>query len=178
MKGAVVPIASVKITNNSTTTLDITNIPATYTDLMIIGNVRINADYRFPSHSLYFNGTGATGWSETTMYGDGASMASSRVNSPSICYGLQFVYNIGPVGSIVTENVFSSFIINILNYTSTTTYKTAIGRLAGDGVGMGNTSLVTGLWSNTAAINQIRLEVQGTMKYGSTYTLYGIRSAQ
>jgi hypothetical protein len=66
-------------------------------------------------------------------------------------------------------------IVNIINYSNTTTYKTLLGR--------GNTSAsriqaTVGLWRSTSAINRIDLNIQGdNFAVGSTFTLYGIAAA-
>jgi hypothetical protein len=74
----------------------------------------------------------------------------------------------------------STAIINLMNYSNTTTYKTCIARHSSTG----NFALANvGLWrgstgSSTEAITSITVSVDsGTFSAGSTFTLYGIKSA-
>jgi hypothetical protein len=69
-------------------------------------------------------------------------------------------------------------IIQIMNYTNTTTYKTALGRISiGSGAGAG-TSTTVGLWKKTPeAINSVAVQNNaGNLPSGTVLTLYGIKS--
>jgi hypothetical protein len=68
-------------------------------------------------------------------------------------------------------------IIQIMNYSNTTTNKTWLSR--GNNAAAGVDAIV-GLWRNTAAINQIRISCTNagrTFSVGTTFTLYGIAAA-
>ena len=65
--------------------------------------------------------------------------------------------------------------IQIMNYSNTTTYKTALSRSNNANTG---TDAIVGLWRSTAAINSIVVLISGNQfATGSTFTLYGIKSA-
>jgi hypothetical protein len=70
-------------------------------------------------------------------------------------------------------------IMDIENYSNSTTYKTTLSRInnAGGTTGVGAEANV-GLWRSTAAITSITIGGQtGNLSTGSTFTLYGIKGA-
>jgi hypothetical protein len=70
----------------------------------------------------------------------------------------------------------SNSIIDIMNYSNTTTYKTALHRFNDANAIV---FAIVGLWRNTAAINQVRVFSTNAVNFavGSTFTLYGIKAA-
>ena len=144
------------------------SIPATYTDLVLIANPRTsNAstnDYlyvKYNSDGTYSN------YSRTELYGNGSNALSGRASNPLI---------IETTGASSTAGVFVPNMLNIQNYSNTTTYKTTLFRYSkADEVVLGGISL----WRNTAAISQIDLIpfAGANISIGSTFTLYGIKAA-
>ena len=136
------------------------SIPSTYTDLILIFNGTGSTGGNF---TFQFNGDTGTNYSATILYGDGSSAGSVRVSNQSSM-------NIGGVGT-----GFTTDIINIMNYSNATTYKTALGRYArpGDEVGA-----KVGLWRSTSAITSVVVGVSGgNFATGSTFSLYGVLNA-
>ena len=154
------PIATTTV-SSATTFVTISSIPATYTDLFLLGwNVSggVNA-------IVQFNGDTGTNYSLTQLYGDGTTAASLRGSNITYVYG-------GVIGTSATIRC------NIMNYSNTTTYKTVIAR----GGGAGNyVDATAGLWRSTAAINSIKLQQDAggvnSWQPGTTFTLYGIKAA-
>jgi hypothetical protein len=74
-------------------------------------------------------------------------------------------------------NIYSNAIINIQNYSNTTTYKTALLRSnLATGTYPGVDAFV-GLWRSTSAITSITiLPASNNLLSGSTFTLYGIKA--
>lgn len=142
--------------SGSQATISFTSIPATYTDLILVINGGTNVGY-----AVRLNGDSGSNYSFTRLYGDGSSAVSDRgTNTTDITSGWG--------GN--TNNVFT---VQIMNYSNTTTNKTALTRI-------GTNSFVValvGLWRNTAAVNQV--SIHGTANYaaGTTFNLYGIKAA-
>lgn len=142
--------------SGGSTSVTLSSIPATYTDLILImsGSNSAPSDLR-----MRFNGDTGSNYSATVLYGDGGSANSFRESNQTSFYG-----------------AFSSEannIINIQNYSNTTTYKTAITRA---NVGSYVMSMVQ-LWRSTSAINSVTLYVtSGSYNSGVTFTLYGIKA--
>jgi hypothetical protein len=69
------------------------------------------------------------------------------------------------------------WIISVQNYANSTTYKTVLARFNNpDSL----TNALVGMWRNTAAITTISLTAEsgsGDFQSGSTFTLYGVKSA-
>jgi hypothetical protein len=80
-------------------------------------------------------------------------------------------------GSTATANVFAVTVLDLLDYTSTSKYKT-VRNLAGyDSNGFGSIALNSGLWMNTVAVTSISISPRvGTLfNANSRFSLYGIK---
>ena len=157
-----VPIATTTL-GSSASTISFSSIPTTYTDLVYIlsGTSSTGA-------GVYWqvgNGTVDTGtnYSYTELYGTGSAAASTRATSNTS----------GSSGSFYTTQ--STNILQLQNYSNTTTYKTMLSR----GSNANNQiDAFVNLWRSTAAINIITFSLSsGTFATGTTATLYGILAA-
>ena len=137
------------------------SIPGTYTDLVLITAGKFSANES--SYKIQVNSDTGTNYSNTFLYGDGTSAASGRFTN-----GTFFL-------SARSSTDEGNGITQFQNYSNTTTYKTVLSR--------GNSTAITiaivGLWRNTAAISSmvITSETAANLSAGSTFTLYGIKSA-
>jgi hypothetical protein len=147
---------------SATATVTFSSIPATYTDLVLIfrGN---NSSAGNRAGTIIFNSDSGANYSGTQLQGDGSAAASSRDSNSSVGY----------FANVLNDN--STAIIQIQNYSNTTTNKTFLGR------GNNPSTVVqarVGLWRNTAAINSFTLGLNAdNYATGSTFTLYGIKAA-
>jgi hypothetical protein len=154
------PIATTTL-GGSAADVTFSSITGAYTDLIIVlaGTSSANISYK-----LQFNGDTGSNYSNTFLYGDGSSAISGRSSSQT---------SIGGMGRTGTSQ--GNGVIQIMNYSNTTTNKTTIGR------GSLASQLViatVGLWRNTGAITSVKLEAEsGTIDTGSTFTLYGVKNA-
>jgi hypothetical protein len=116
---------------------------------------------------VQFNGDTSSLYSTTILFGDGSSTTSDR-NSGTTTYVCWACYWNGT--DIATT------IINLQNYSNTTTYKTLITR---NGAVTYGTEVMVGLWRSTAAITSLTLQASGGNNFttASTFTLYGISAA-
>ena len=164
-QGAMEFIRSTVVSANGTVTLS--SIPNTYQDLILVITARTDSS-SLTSGLLRFNGDTGSNYSSTLLYGTGTAPTSERYSNESFT-------RIGyAIGSSQLANVFSTQLVQILNYANTSTNKTVISRDASDVNGSGITQLTIGSWRNTAAINSITYPV--TLVAGSTVTLYGIKA--
>ena len=143
------------------------SIPQTYTDLVLVCNIAQAAGNN--SLRYRFNGDTGSNYSDTKLSGDGASASSGRDTSQTS--GTIYV-----TGSTTIE---TNYIVQFMNYSNATTYKTVLGRSnrASSEVGVD-----VGLWRSTSAITQIDLAMGGSFPTnnfatGSTFALYGIKAA-
>lgn len=165
--GAMVPIASVTLATAGGITFN--NVPQTYQDLMVVASLR--GEYASTTDVVLFEWGYTPNYSYTSLRGLGASADSFRGTN---AYG---IYCNSIPAANAPAGVYGSFVGHILNYASTTTYKTGIVRQAFDLNGSGGTSLTVGMKNTTAAVTMV--EIGGgnnAISAGSTATLYGIRA--
>jgi hypothetical protein len=172
-------IATVNPTGGAST-ISFTSIPATYTHLQIRGIMHDNyGTDKAPNTGfdmgVQFNGDGnGSNYARHHLYGNGsaavaAGSASSLITLPG-------------TNQISTADYMSVMIIDIHDYAVTTKNKTLRAFNGADANGTGTTNRVvalnSGLWMNTAAINQITLVAYGTGFVAPTqFALYGIKGA-
>lgn len=163
-----VSIATVTVGSGGAASIEFTNIPQTYTDLVIQVSARNTSSGA--ALRLRFNGS-TTGYSDRYLEGDGASVSSGTSPFP----GYAFVGAVTP--SSATASTFASNYIYVPNYTSSNNKS-----ISSDGVTENNattayTDLSASLWSNSAAITSIELTPNAnTFAQYSTATLYGIKN--
>jgi hypothetical protein len=158
------PLQSVALTS-ATESVTFSGIDQGYTDLVLVANT-ILASGTGPECSLRFNGDTGGNYSNTYLLGTGSSAVSGR--------GSNFTYADCGYLSANSGNP-NTRIINITNYSNTTTNKTVISR--GSSVNGIQVIAYANLWRNTAAITSITVFSQsGNYSAGSTFDLYGIKS--
>jgi hypothetical protein len=152
------PIATVTL-GSASASYTFSSIPQTYTDLVLIINGQASAE---ASDIMRFNSDSGSNYSYAVL--DGNPGSGSGANQTS-CY----------LGNTWTAQYMK--VINIFNYSNSTTYKTVISRSNYQG-GTYAVSAWVSLWRNTNAITSLVVGPNsGTMSTGLTLTLYGIKSA-
>lgn len=156
---------------SGTNTLTFSSIPQTYTHLQIRfiarDNRATNADYM----NCYLNGDTASNYTNHYLYGNGSSALSS-VDNPS-----SSVVLMRATGTNQTANAYGAGVLDILDYTNTSKYKTTrqLGGYEDNSTGL--LYLVSALWRNTNAISSITITTGVGTSFDS-YTqiaLYGIK---
>ena len=159
MPSTYTPIATTTL-GSAQASYTFSSISGTYTDLVLIIVTKNTGG--LDSFGLQFNGDTASNYSNTLMTGNGSTATSSRQNN-------QTELNIGLISTNDGVNV-----IQIMNYSNATTYKTALGRA---NVAAEMTRAVVAMWRSTAAITSILCKAgSGNMSAGTTLTLYGIKA--
>lgn len=146
-----------------------TNIPATYTDLVIKASTRDArtgisvSDIRFN-----FNGSGVgTSISGRYMYGTGSAVTSTTISSSGeLAFG---------DADGATANTFGNAEIYIPNYVSSNFKSIYSDSVAENNATQGFQLLLAGLWSNTAPITSIAMTpFTSPFAQYTTFTLYGV----
>jgi len=158
------PLASTTLTD-AASFVTIGNIPQTYTDLVLVATLGIT-NPNTSNVAFRFNSDTGTNFSVTRLYGNGSTAGSNRDLNNSFIYGNEVSYPSGDVG----EN---NYILHIMNYSNSTTYKTTLSR--GNRAATG-TDAIVGLWRSTAAITSVTVLLSHGSSYaaGSMFSLYGI----
>ncbi len=164
-------IATTTLTS-AASSISFTSIPATYTDLVIIGvpvaelNNTIYADWTF-------NGSNAADYGRWVWGQAGGSVTYDNRNGNR---------NRMELDVLEVQNLTSyAFIINVNDYSNTTTYKNMIGITINAGMdGTQGFNYAGGMWQSTAAVNRVDMlpnDVTKNWGSGTIVTLYGIKAA-
>ena len=164
-------IATTTVGFGGTGTITFSSIPSTYQHLQIRVLARGNNAGVFDSFYVRFNGDTGSNYTLRRLYGDGAVVGSDSISPYQAVRGNEIT------GSTATTNLFGAGIVDIINYSSTTKYKTAKVLGGYDRNGAGWSGLVSGIWTNTSAITNITITpVFGTLfSQYSSFALYGIK---
>lgn len=168
MPNTFVKIQTVTV-GSAVTTIDFQNIPATYTDLLILASIRSDrASQNTSSAGVSFNNTTANRTMKT-ISGDGSTASSSS--------DTQFYIRIP--ASTSTASVFGNAIIYVPNYTSANNKNVLLDSVQENNATQSFMELMAGLWSNTSVINRVTLTENNSANFVqySTATLYGIKSS-
>ena len=167
-------IASVTVGASPVSTIDFTSIPSTYTDLCLKMSLRTNRAGTFDYVTINFNGSSAD-FSLFTLQGDGGGGSATSYNRGT--FGVNFLGRAD--GSTATANTFANGEIYIPNYAGSKNKSSSTDMVNEDNTATAYANLTAGLWSQTAAINQLTI-TNGTgnsyVQY-STATLYGIKNS-
>jgi len=150
------PIATTTLGSNSNT-VTFSSISGSYTDLVLIMNFSLTANDEV---RIRFNSDTSTNYSRVYFEGNGSTTGTNVQGS---------VGNI----QILGRSTRMTNIVNIMNYSNTTTYKPILARFSSSIVGA-----EVGLWRSTNAITNISVYTD-TNPFVSTsmFTLYGIKAA-
>jgi hypothetical protein len=157
------------------TTITLSSIPSTYKHLQLryISKDSYTASDGVQAGGIRFNGDTGSNYASHRLRGTGVSIAAAGSASSTVI----------DIGSLINvygnlPNNYAVGIIDIIDYASTTKYKT-IRAFSGADVNASNTGrclISSGLWMSTAAITSITFNqwIQDCAA-GSTYALYGIK---
>ena len=168
-------IASVTVGSGGAANIDLTSIPATYTDLCLKFSVRSTANDisgSIPSDVNVYINNSTSGYSERMLYTDNATSIGSAATSGSLL-NWAGVQN----SNSNYASTFSNCEIYIPNYASSNN-KSLSSDAIKENNSQGNIQMrfVASLWSNSAAITSIKLVPDyGNFAQYSTATLYGIK---
>jgi hypothetical protein len=155
-------IASYTHSGGSTTTITLSSIPATFTDLVVVSNVLYsanNGDYM----SWRINGDSSALYSSTPISGDGTTASSTRATGDTkVAFYASSTSNYVPV------------ITNFMDYANTATYKTFLNRSSN---AASTVEARVGLYRSTAAISSISLFFAvASIAAGTNIKIYGIQA--
>lgn len=159
-------------------TLSFTSIPQTYKHLQIriiakdTNTTQTNGAYGL---LITFNNDTGTNYTYHQLNGNGSAASATGSASQN---SLQVSYAVTSSGATIAS-IYGASIVDILDYTSTSKYKT-VRSLNGTDGNIADTSwrinLGSGLWMSTSAITRIDFAKWNTgFAAGTTFALYGIR---
>ena len=159
-------IASTTVGSAGASSIDFSSIPQGYIDLVLKISVRFSGGALDAINVKFNNST--LNLSSRRLQGSGSTAASATYASNV------FIGN--APGPSETANTFTNSEMYIPNYTSSNYKSTSVDAVTENNATTAYTTLDAGLWSNTAAINQITLVPYSGTNFAqySTATLYGI----
>jgi hypothetical protein len=164
-------IATVTVGAGGAASIDFTNIPQTFTDLVVKLSGRSARSAQQADNLFITLNASGTGYTYRNLSGTGTAAGSANYASRYVSLALT------AAGS--TASTFSNIEIYIPNYASTTQNKS----ISTDAVSENNASnaqmdMNATLWANTAAITSLTLVPEvSTFVQHSTATLYGIKNS-
>jgi len=167
-------IATVTVGSGGVTSISFSNIPQTYTDLVILVSGRTDGSGNM---CMQINGS-TTSYSQIRLGGTGSSVYTNTSTGQSGASGNSFLAGISGASSN-TANTFGNAQIYIPNYTGDR-YK--VGSSESNQENNATTAymeLFAGVWSNTSPVTSITLltyDTGGKFVQYSTATLYGIKN--
>jgi hypothetical protein len=146
------------------------SIPQGYKHLQLrITGRPVSAGYAGTMY-LYMNNDGGANYNSHLLKGNGSAVSSAAFTSGNgiVAYGLN-------VESSTTAGSYSTSIIDVLDYTSTSKNKTARWFTGYTGSASNQVALVSGAWRSTAAVTDMYVAWDGYVATGSRFSLYGIK---
>jgi hypothetical protein len=168
---ALVPIASQVITSN-TATVTFTNIPQEFADLRLVSFARTTFSNLSESLAIRWNSDSSSIYS-----------AVSVVTADTIYHGkqtgsTQFIFS-QVAANTATAGIYSTTVTDIINYSNTTSFKSALSRHSCEYSNSGSSAVgwYALLYRSTNAVTsfQITSANGANIMPGSTFTLYGVR---
>lgn len=164
-------LISTTILGSDTNNIEFTSIAQTYKHLQIRATTRESSATIGANFNVRMNGITSSSYSHHRLSGNGSSVSSSNFANASNIIMHELPYS----GS--TSGIFSSSIIDILDYASTAKNKT-IRALTGATPADTGIKLVSGVLYSTSAITSVTLYTTATsFLTGSRFSLYGIKGA-
>jgi hypothetical protein len=167
-------LASTTVGVGGTASINFTNIPQGYTDLVIKVSARTAAAQG--ACDLSFNSS-TSGLTSKIIYAIGSGNAGSVSYGSTIRAGYI-------VGTDYTASIFCSNEIYISNYSSSNYKSVGIDSVTENNTTEAYSMITAGLWSNPSPINSVTLTVvnnangvASTFTQHSTFTLYGVKNA-
>ena len=166
-------IATVTVGSGGATNIEFTSIPGTYQHLQLRGLVKsasTGADSQWMW--LQINGDTASNYNSHHLYGTGASAVATNNSSDAIRVA-------GAVRSSAASQIFSAYVVDILDYanTSKNTTTRAFGGWDSNNTTTGVVWVTSGLWRSTSAVTSLKFGIiVEDFTQHSTWALYGVKA--
>jgi hypothetical protein len=166
-------ISTVTVGSGGTAIIDFTSIPATYKHLQLRLICRDTGAFAERSLFMEYNGNSPSGSNAFhALFGNGSTVTAQAQSNQGREASLIPI----PAAS-ATASVFSTQVIDILDYANTN--KTKVTRILSgyDANGAGAVGIESYLYNSTSAISSIRLYPNNAFAQYSQVALYGIKGA-
>jgi len=171
MPGSYESIATVSVGSGGASSVEFTSIPGTYTHLQIRAICKNNSTSTGDdSIAIQFNSDTGSNYSGHALYGSGSAV--SAFGSANMVNGYAGLCN---RSNASFASMFTTNVIDILDYANTNKYKTVRSLGGADQNGSGGIIFNSGNWRSTSAVTSIKLFISGQnfVQY-SHFALYGV----
>ena len=164
-------IATVSVGSGGTSEINFTSIPSTFKHLQIriIGRGTQSAASNYLQ--IQFNGdTASNYYGAHWLNGSGSAATAGADGAASVIYAERLT------AANATASIFGVNVIDILDYESTSKFKTTRNLGGYDANGSGQITFSSGLWRSTSAITSIKITPAASdFAQYSSFALYGIK---
>jgi hypothetical protein len=173
-KTAYESIATTTVGSGGTASISFTSIPSTYKHLQLRWIARSARTAVEDNFRITLNSDSGTNYTSHYLAGDGSGVYAG-VQGTSMNY---MVFG-SQAGASAGASVFSGAVVDLLDYSTTTKYKTTRTLTGYDNNGSGSISLLSSLWMNTAAVTSLTIVTSTGVNFNqySSFALYGIKGA-
>lgn len=162
-------LQTVTVGAGGASTITFSNIPQTYTDLVIKMSARGTGTAANQTAYLQFNGDTGANYSSKYLYGDGSTAASGTSTS--------YIFLGGAADNGATANTFCNNEVYIPNYIAANFKSVSVDSARENNSASTYTTLAlwAGLWNSTSAISSLSISIfSNNFAQYSTFTLYGV----
>lgn len=167
-------IATITVSNTSTTTVTFSTIPQTYAHLQVRAVARgTESAATLGSPTMRFNNDSGSNYADHRFGTFGSGTFADTEYAQAQAAGIGWI-----AGGTADANTFGALIMDIFEYTNTNKYKTVKSH---PGVAVNSSggwaALTSNLWLSTAAITRIDFSVGSANPWvpGTQFALYGMR---
>lgn len=162
-------IASSTVTSGgSSVSITFSSLPSTFTDLLVVGSIKsTTTNGGFFVHNAYvlYNNDSAS-YTRRQLNGDGSVTVSFS--------GSDRIIGFVPTSDSGGANTFGSLQLYVPNYAGSTNKSYSADTVTENNATTARQTITAGLWSNTSAINSLKIECDGGFATGSMMSIYGI----
>jgi hypothetical protein len=164
-------IQTVTVGSGGASSISFSSIPSTYKHLQIRGISRESLGSTVGGLYIQMNGDTGSNYAWHRLFGDGTTVTVGAASTQTAELGGITATTAG------SANVFSSVVIDILDYANTNKNKTLRSLIGLDYNGSGHLGIYSGLWMNTAAITSITINPDTSQNWQqyTSFALYGIK---
>jgi len=165
-------IATVTVGSGGAASISFTSIPGTYQHLQVRGILRHSSTGASGGYAGFrFNSDTGSNYGYHALWGDGSSIYSDGLQSQTT-----LIVNRCTTATQTASN-FGAYVVDILDYASTSKNTTTRALAGYDNNGSGLLYVKSGLWLNTSAITSITVSPNaGSWVQHSTLALYGVKA--
>lgn len=165
-------IAEARLTSDAST-LVVSSIPNTYTDLVLYYSIRTTTSTQDPQYFI-FNGDTGTNYEMNMLFGTGGGIGHASNGSYLSQFNAWAIWWMQP--SNYYANTFGNVKIVLPNYSSTDRFKpVSVDAVNANNDANGARQIGAGVWKSNAAINSVTVTpYNANFVAGSSVTVYGI----